>query len=134
VLVQGQTATFSLRVTQKERFSNVLPTTQQLDVTSPEWIAEAPYDCGAFGRCRVSRLTDFGTVTFTRAAAIGNNHPASPIATDSSTHPEATSEVPAAVGAWCNEMDSRGVRKMGHVLAPLDASRTIHSRRRPHRR
>jgi len=41
---------------------------------------------------------------------------------------EQRATVPAAVGAWCDEMDSRGVRKMGHVLAPLPESRTIRVR------
>ena len=42
--------------------------------------------------------------------------------------PEQRATVPAAVGEWCDEMDSRGVRLMGHVLAPLPASRTIRVR------
>jgi Peptidase A4 family len=76
VLVQGQTISFSLRdVTRRERFSKVVTVTQDLDVSSAEWIAEAPSDCGAFGRCRVIPLTNFGTVTFSKAAAIGNSHP-----------------------------------------------------------
>ena len=42
--------------------------------------------------------------------------------------PEQRATVPAAVGAWCDEMDSRGVRLTGHVLAPLSATRTIRVR------
>jgi len=42
--------------------------------------------------------------------------------------PEQRATVPAAVGAWCDEMDSRGVRVGGHVLAPLSATRTIRIR------
>jgi hypothetical protein len=42
--------------------------------------------------------------------------------------PEQRATVPAAVGKWCDEMDSRGVRLVGHVLAPLSASRTIRVR------
>ena len=42
--------------------------------------------------------------------------------------PEQRATVPAAVGEWCDEMDSRGVRLLGHVLAPLSASRTIRVR------
>lgn len=76
VLVNGQTITFSLRdVTRKTRFSKVLTTAQALDTGSAEWIAEAPSECGSFGRCRVVPLTNFGTVTFTKAAAIANGHP-----------------------------------------------------------
>jgi hypothetical protein len=76
VLVQDQKITFSLRdVTRRTRFSKVIDTAQALDVTSAEWIAEAPSDCSSPGRCRTVPLTNFGTVTFTRAAAIGNGHP-----------------------------------------------------------
>jgi hypothetical protein len=42
--------------------------------------------------------------------------------------PEQKATVPAAVGAWCDEMDGRGVRLMGHVLAPLSETRTIRVR------
>ena len=42
--------------------------------------------------------------------------------------PEQRATVPAAVGAWCDEMDARGVRLGGHVLAPLTATRTIRVR------
>ncbi|HZP73438.1 MAG TPA: G1 family glutamic endopeptidase [Gaiellaceae bacterium] len=76
VLVQDQTVTFSLRdVTRNERFSKKITTSEELDVSSAEWIAEAPSDCGAFGSCRVIPLTNFGRITFTKAAAIGNSHP-----------------------------------------------------------
>ena len=33
--------------------------------------------------------------------------------------PEQRASVPAAVAAWCEEMDARGVRLEGHVLGPL---------------
>jgi len=42
--------------------------------------------------------------------------------------PEQRATVPAAVGAWCDEMDARGVRLAGHVLAPLSETRTIRIR------
>jgi hypothetical protein len=42
--------------------------------------------------------------------------------------PEQRATVPAAVGAWCDEMDARGVRLTGHVLAPLSETRTIRIR------
>jgi hypothetical protein len=76
VLVQGQNVVFSLRnVTRKTRFSRVVAATQQLDISSAEWIAEAPSTCSSFTRCRVVPLTNFGTLTFSRIAAIGNEHP-----------------------------------------------------------
>ena len=42
--------------------------------------------------------------------------------------PEQRAAVPAAVGAWCEEMDARGVRLGGHVLGPITESRTIRPR------
>lgn len=39
--------------------------------------------------------------------------------------PEQRATIPAAVAAWCDEMDGRGVRLTGHVLGPLAESRTI---------
>jgi len=75
VLVKGQTITFSLQdVTRRTRFSKVITTGQTLDVGSAEWIAEAPSNC-FIGKCKTVPLTNFGTVTFTKAAAIGNAHP-----------------------------------------------------------
>jgi hypothetical protein len=76
VLVNGQTITFSLRdLTRKTRFSKVLTTDQALDTGSAEWIAEAPSECGVLTSCHVVPLTNFGSVTFTQAAAVGNGHP-----------------------------------------------------------
>jgi Peptidase A4 family len=76
VLVTGQTVTMSLKdLTRRTRFSKTMTLTQPLDVSSAEWIAEAPSDCSTSGRCRAVPLTQFGTVTFTKAAAIGNAHP-----------------------------------------------------------
>jgi len=42
--------------------------------------------------------------------------------------PEQRATVPAAVAAWCDEMDARGVRLTGHVLAPVAEARTIRNR------
>jgi hypothetical protein len=42
--------------------------------------------------------------------------------------PEQRAAVPAAVGAWCDEMDARGVRLVGHVLGPLSEARTLRIR------
>ena len=76
VLVTGQTVTMSLKdLTRHTRFSKTMTLTQTLDVSSAEWIAEAPSDCSTTGRCRAVPLTQFGNVTFTKAAAIGNAHP-----------------------------------------------------------
>lgn len=75
VLVDGQKVTMSLKnVTRKTRFSKTIVVSHALDVTSAEWIAEAPAQCETNGRCRVVNLSKFGTVTFTKATAIGNDH------------------------------------------------------------
>jgi hypothetical protein len=42
--------------------------------------------------------------------------------------PEQRATIPAAVAAWCEEMDARGVRLGGHVLGPLEETRTIRTR------
>jgi len=38
---------------------------------------------------------------------------------------EQRAAIPAAVEAWCEEMDARGVRLQGHVLAPLAETKTV---------
>jgi hypothetical protein len=45
------------------------------DLTSAEWIVEAPSACTQGGRCQVLPLANFGTVSFTRIATIGNGQP-----------------------------------------------------------
>ncbi len=46
------------------------------DLTSAEWVAEAPSSCNSSGtRCTVLPLANFGTVTFTKAATIASTHP-----------------------------------------------------------
>jgi hypothetical protein len=40
------------------------------DLTSAEWIAEAPSECSSNGYCRQLPLANFGSVTFTRIAAL----------------------------------------------------------------
>jgi hypothetical protein len=41
---------------------------------------------------------------------------------------EQRAAIPAAVEAWCTEMDGRGVRLEGHVLAPVVDAKTIRVR------
>jgi hypothetical protein len=43
--------------------------------------------------------------------------------------PQERATIPPAVAAWCDEMEGRGVRLGGHVLASPDESRTIRRRR-----
>lgn len=76
VLVQGQRVVFSLRnETRKTRFSKLVAAAAPVDTSSAEWIAEAPSTCSSGTRCQVLPLTNFGRVTFSRIATIGNGHP-----------------------------------------------------------
>jgi Peptidase A4 family len=45
------------------------------DISSAEWIAEAPSQCDSATRCQVLPLANFGSVAFSRIAAIANGHP-----------------------------------------------------------
>jgi hypothetical protein len=42
--------------------------------------------------------------------------------------PEARARIPGAVEAWVNEMDARGVRLQGHVLADVAGAKTVRVR------
>jgi Peptidase A4 family len=73
VLVKGSRVTMSIKnVTRRTRFSTTVTVSQPLDVSSAEWIAEAPAACTPNGVCEVVRLTNFGSVTFSKAAASAN--------------------------------------------------------------
>jgi len=43
-------------------------------------------------------------------------------------NPEQRAAIPAAVEAWCTEMDARGVRLQGHVLGPISDTKTVRVR------
>jgi hypothetical protein len=73
VLVNGSKVTMSIKnATRRTRFSTTVTVSQPLDVSSAEWIAEAPTACTPSGICEVVRLTNFGSVTFSNAAATAN--------------------------------------------------------------
>jgi Peptidase A4 family len=44
------------------------------DVSSAEWIAEAPSSCDGSGSCQPLPLTDFGNVSFSNSSATANGH------------------------------------------------------------
>jgi peptidase A4-like protein len=44
------------------------------DVTSAEWITEAPSSCDEYGACQSIPLADFGKVAFTKIATVANGH------------------------------------------------------------
>lgn len=46
----------------------------KLDVSSADWIVEAPSSCTSTGRCTILPLTNFGTVAFSQATATAKQH------------------------------------------------------------
>ena len=67
VLVQVKNRTLRTSFTRHLQMANP-------DLTSAEWIAEAPSACSSLNRCSVLPLADFGSVAFTRIASIANGH------------------------------------------------------------
>jgi hypothetical protein len=75
VNVNGTSVLFQIKNrTRKTSFTRAV-TVDAPDLSSAEWIAEAPSECNSSGRCTVLPLANFGTVNFTRAAAIASTHP-----------------------------------------------------------
>jgi hypothetical protein len=69
VVVDGSSVTLRIRnVTRGTVFTKKLTMTAP-DVSSAEWVAEAPSSCNSAGRCQILPLTNFGTVLFSQAAA-----------------------------------------------------------------
>jgi Peptidase A4 family len=50
-------------------------TATSLDLSSAEWIAEAPSSCSSAVNCTPVPLANFGSVALSRIATIGNGHP-----------------------------------------------------------
>ncbi len=74
VSVNGQTVTVQLTNTTRGTAFTKQIAVATPDVTSAEWVAEAPSSCSNSGGCRPLPLANFGTVTFTNASATGNAH------------------------------------------------------------
>ena len=70
VAVSGQSVTVNIQnITRKKTFSKVLTMAVAPDVSSAEWIAEAPSTCRSASDCSPLPLTNFGTVPFRSASA-----------------------------------------------------------------
>ena len=69
VVVSGSNVTLRIKDTSRHTVFTKRLTMSIPDVSSAEWIAEAPAACDSRGRCQVLPLTNFGTVLFTRASA-----------------------------------------------------------------
>jgi hypothetical protein len=75
VNVNGTTVLVQIKNrTRKTSFTKALQVAEP-DLSSAEWIAEAPSNCDPGGRCTVLPLANFGTVNFTRAATTATSHP-----------------------------------------------------------
>jgi hypothetical protein len=69
VTVAGHEATLGLRdLSTGERVSRTVRVKEE-DVSTAEWIVEAPSECATSGSCRTLPLADFGVVAFTDATA-----------------------------------------------------------------
>ena len=74
VTVTGQLVIVNLKnLTRKTSFTKRLFMSAP-DVSSAEWIAEAPSACTSSGQCRTLPLANFGTVSFTSALALSSGH------------------------------------------------------------
>ncbi len=74
VTVTGRTVRMRLRNLTRHTVVNKKLTMAAPDLTSAEWVAEAPSSCTRSGRCSVLPLADFGSVDFLQAAATGSRH------------------------------------------------------------
>jgi hypothetical protein len=73
VIVKDLKVTLSLKnATRHTRFSKTVTLAQLPDVSSAEWIAEAPSACMRSGVCQVVQLANFGRITFGNASATAN--------------------------------------------------------------
>jgi hypothetical protein len=71
VVANGTSVLFQVKNrTRHTAWTAIVPVTQP-DLSSAEWIAEAPSECGQFS-CRPVPLADFGSVSFSKIAALGN--------------------------------------------------------------
>jgi Peptidase A4 family len=74
VSVKGTKVTLQIRnLTRKTKFTKTLRMSAP-DLSSAEWVAEAPSACNSFGRCDQLPLSNFGSIAFTRASATANGH------------------------------------------------------------
>jgi hypothetical protein len=69
VRIAGTHVTVSLwNLTRGTSFHRTV-TDRHVDISSAEWIAEAPSECLSISQCRILPLADFGSVAFTRTFA-----------------------------------------------------------------
>ena len=74
VTITGKTVAMRLRNVTLHTVVNKKVKLSRPDLTSAEWIAEAPSACNGNGSCKTLPLANFGTVDFVNAAATGSKH------------------------------------------------------------
>jgi peptidase A4-like protein len=74
--VTGQTVSIRIANATRNTVFTKTPTmtSPSPDLSSAEWVAEAPSTCGGYSGCRPLPLANFGTATFTSATATGNGY------------------------------------------------------------
>jgi len=75
VAVNGTAVTLTLTDVTTGKTFTTTQTVAAPDISSAEWIAEAPSACDARSRCQVLPLANFGTVAFSTASAVANGAP-----------------------------------------------------------
>jgi hypothetical protein len=74
VKVKGNRVTLQINNrTRKTTFTKTLQMAAP-DLSSAEWVAEAPSACNSAGRCEQLPLSNFGSLSFTRASTTANAH------------------------------------------------------------
>ncbi len=74
VTVSGKTVSMRLRNLTLHTVVNKKVKMAAPDLSSAEWVAEAPAACNGSGRCTTLPLANFGSVDFLQAAATGSRH------------------------------------------------------------
>ncbi len=74
VSVQGTSVTVSLADATTGQSATKTLQMSNPDLSSAEWIAEAPSSCDQTGNCSPLQLADFGTVQFSHASATSGTH------------------------------------------------------------
>jgi hypothetical protein len=70
VLVTGNEVLMQVKNRTRKSVFTKRVTVARPDLSSAEWIAEAPLECFSDGNCRSVPLANFGSVTFTKVAAL----------------------------------------------------------------